>query len=122
MLSRSAVILGLCIVLGACTQMVQNKEDMLAAAGFTIVPASTPQRQAALAAMPPHKFVHQIRGGRMLYAYADPTICDCLYVGNQEAYSRYQRDVFLKGLANEQQMTDNEYNMTWSSWGPGWDY
>ena len=71
-----AAILGTCAVLGACAQMVQGKEDMLAAAGFSIVPANTPQRQTALAAMPPHKFVHQIRGGRMLYAYADPTICD----------------------------------------------
>jgi hypothetical protein len=107
---------------GACAQVVQNKEDMLAAAGFTIVPANTPQRQAALAAMPPHKFVHQTRNGAMLYAYADPTICDCLYVGNQDAYGRYQREVFLKDLANEQRMTDDMYQMSWDTWGPGWYY
>ena len=45
---------------GACDKR-QNKEDMLAAAGFTLVPANTPQRQASLSALPPHKFVHQAR-------------------------------------------------------------
>src|SRR6478736_6378454 len=94
----------LCVGLSACSQ-VQNKEDMLAAAGFTLVPANTPQRQASLASLPPHKFVHQVRNGVVIFTYADPTICDCLYVGNQAAYDRYRQDVFAKNIANEQQMT-----------------
>ena len=58
-----------CLVMSACANQVQNKEDMLAAAGFTLVPANTPQRQAALTAMPAHKFVHRVprqRGGLYL--------------------------------------------------------
>jgi hypothetical protein len=51
------VFLSLCVAVVACANQVQNKEDMLAAAGFTLVPANTPERQAALAALPPHKFV-----------------------------------------------------------------
>ena len=58
---------------------------MLAAAGFTLVPANTPQRQTSLTALPPHKFVQQVRNNAVIYTYADPTICDCLYVGNQAA-------------------------------------
>src|SRR4029077_12410751 len=84
----------MCAAVSACANQVQNKEDMLAAAGFTLVPASTPERQAALAALPPHKFVHQVRNNVVIFTYADPTICDCLYVGNQTAYDRYRRDVF----------------------------
>jgi hypothetical protein len=111
------------VATAACTtQAVQNKEDMLAAAGFTLVPANTPQRQASLATLPPHKFVRQVRGNNVLYTYADPTVCGCLYVGNQAAYGRYRENVFLRHLANEQQMTAEMHQMDWGAWGPGWYY
>jgi hypothetical protein len=115
------VIFAVCAGLSACNQ-VQNKEDLLAAAGFTVVPANTPQRQASLASLPPHKFAQQVRNNAVLYIYADPTICDCLYVGNQAAYDRYRQDVFAKNLANEQQMTAQINEMNWGPWGPGWHY
>ena len=110
-----------CAGVSACSP-VQNKEDMLAAAGFTLVPANTPQRQASLASLPPHKFVHQVRNNAVVFIYADPTICDCLYVGNQAAYDRYRQDVFAKNLANEQQMTAQITEGEWGAWGPVWGY
>ena len=106
----------------ACAAQVQNKEDMLAAAGFTLVPANTPQRLAALKALPPHKFVHQVRNNGVIFTYADPTICDCLYVGDQAAYDRYRQNVFVKNIADEQQMTAQMNQMDWGPWGPGWYY
>ena len=72
--------------------------------------------------LPPHKFVHQVRNNAVIFTYADPTICDCLYVGNQAAYDRYRRDVFAKNIANEQQMTAQINEMNWGPWGPGWYY
>jgi hypothetical protein len=122
---RTRSILGfliLCLVVSGCSQ-VQNKEDMMAAAGFTIVPANTPQRQASLKTLPPHKFVQQVRNNQVIFTYADPTICGCLYVGNQAAYQRYRQDVFAKNLANEENMTAQmNQNMAWEGWGPGWYY
>lgn len=118
-------ILGTCVALAACGQAVQNKEDMLAAAGFTLVPANTPQRQAALSAMPPHKFVRQQQGNRVLYTYADPTICDCLYIGDQAAYGRYRQNVFQQNIANEQALTAQMNQLTamdWGPWGEAWRY
>jgi hypothetical protein len=41
------MLFAVCTGVAACSQE-QTKEDMLAAAGFTIVPANTPQRQAPL--------------------------------------------------------------------------
>jgi len=67
-----------CVVLSACAAQVQEKEDMLAAAGFTVVLGNTPQRQASLAALPPHKFSRQVRNDTGVFIYADPTICRCL--------------------------------------------
>lgn len=125
-MTRFTVALGsiaICAPLSACASAVQNKEDLLAAAGFTLVPANTPQRQASLTSLPPHKFVHQIRNGKVLFIYADPTICDCLYVGDQTAYSQYRVNVFEKNLANEQQMTAQmNQDLDWGAWSPGWYY
>ncbi len=116
------MVLAMCVAMSACANQVQNKEDMLAAAGFTLVPANTPQRQTALATLPPHKVVHQVRNNAVVYTYADPTICGCLYVGNQAAYDRYRANVFQKNLADEQAMTAQIYEMNWGPWGPGWYY
>jgi hypothetical protein len=121
-LRSTLALLAVCVALSACANQVQNKEDMLSAAGFTLVPANTPQRQAALAALPPHKFVHQVRNNAVIFTYADPTICDCLYVGNQAAYDRYRANVFDKKLADEQAFTAQVNQMNWEAWGPGWWY
>ncbi len=67
-------LVALCAAVSACASQVQNKEDMLAAAGFTLVPANTPQRQASLSALPPHKLARQVRNNMVIFTYADPTI------------------------------------------------
>jgi hypothetical protein len=115
------ISLAVCAGVIACSP-VQNKEDMLAAAGFNLVPANTPQRQASLHSLPPHKFVHRVRNNAVVFIYADPTICDCLYVGNQAAYDRYHQDVFAKNIADEQQMTAEITESEWGAWGPIWGY
>jgi hypothetical protein len=117
---RTALMLAICAALSACAQIQGGKDDMLIGAGFTPVPANTPQRQAALASIPPHTFVHEMHGGRVLYAYADPTACGCLYIGTQAAYDRYRDQVSLAELSNVRQMNDEMYHMDWDSWGAGW--
>jgi hypothetical protein len=120
--TKSTLLLfAVCAATTACNP-VQSKEDMLAAAGFTLVPANTPQRQASLGSLPPHKFVHQVRNSAVTFIYADPTICDCLYVGNQAAYDRYRQDVFAKNMANEQQMTAEITEAEWGAGEPIWGY
>ena len=68
-------------------------------------------------------FSQQIRDSRVVYAYRDPTVCACLYVGDQNAYATYRKYAFEKQLASEQAMTANEMAMSWD-WGPwgGWPY
>lgn len=120
---RSALVLfAVCVAVPACTSQVQNKEDMLAAAGLKVVPANTPQRQASLATLPPHKFVRQVRDNVVLYTYADPTICDSLYVGNQAVYDRYRQNVIVQTKLDEQQLLAAANQMDWSPWGPAWAF
>jgi hypothetical protein len=106
--SQMGMIFGAGLLLSACQtpqQAVQSKEDLLAAAGFTIKPANSPQRIAAMKKLPPHKFVQQAQGPNVVWVYADPTICQCVYFGDQAAWANYRSMVFAKQLANEQQMT-----------------
>jgi hypothetical protein len=123
--------LGLCVAVAACQnpqQKIAGKEDMMTAAGFKFVAANTPQRQAAFKQLPPHKFSRQIKDGRVFYVYPDPTVCVCLYVGDQKAYATYRQNVFQQNLADEQAMTANEMAMNDWDWGPwggypgGWFY
>lgn len=112
------------LVLVACQtpqQAVQNKEDLLAAAGFTLQPANSPARIAAMKKLPPNKFVRQTMGGSVVYVYADPAGCQCVYFGNQAAWSSYRAAVFAKQLADEQQMTAmmNQNAFDFGPWGPG---
>ena len=113
------------LALGACVpqqQLVADKEDSLAAAGFILRPANTPERQAMLNRLPPHRFVRHIHGDNVTYVYADPLVCDCLYVGSQAAYSQYQQTVQAKQIADQQEMTAMEYNdaaWNWQPWGYG---
>jgi hypothetical protein len=101
-------------------QVERHQEDALIVAGFTAVSANTPQRQATLTSMPAHRFVHETRNGTTRYGYADPTICGCVYVGDQAAYNRYRQQMSVQELSNEQQMNDDLYHVNWDSLGQGW--
>jgi hypothetical protein len=118
---------GLSVLLAACQtpqQKIAGKEDMLSAAGFKFLPANTPQRQAAFQRLPPHQFSRTIKNGQVFYVYPDPTVCVCLYVGDQQAYGTYRKNMFEKQLADENAMTANEMAMNDWDWGPwgGWPY
>ena len=107
------------------TQRIATKEDHLAAAGFAFRLADNPQRQAMLNKLPSHRFVRRIHDGQTFYVYADPTVCDCLYVGDQKAFSAYQLYRQQKALADEEQETATDYQdatWDWGGWamGPAW--
>jgi hypothetical protein len=110
--------------LSACEtqqQRVAEREDNLAAAGFVIRLANTPERQAMLARLPAHKFVMRQNGDTVHFVYADPLVCGCLYVGTQQAYNQYKANQLQKNLADEQAMSAQQYSdaaWNWGSWGP----
>jgi len=125
--TRPALILLLAAVgLAACAspqEQVSQKEDSLSAAGFVVRPANTPKRQAMLNRLPPHHFVRRVKGDTVSYVYADPLVCDCLYVGSEEAYNQYKLHVQQQNLADQQEMTANAYSdpaWSWNEWGGGY--
>ena len=123
-LSNTAIV-GFLLGIAGCTtpqQQVSQKEDLLSAAGFQVRVADSPQRIAALKSLPPNKFITRVKNGQLVYQYADPLVCRCIYFGTQQNWDAYRQEVFQQRLADEAQMTAIMNQESWD-WGPwGWPY
>jgi DNA-binding MarR family transcriptional regulator len=119
----AASLLGL-ILLSACQSTppdVAAHEDKLAAAGFVMRIADTPERRSMLSRLPIDQFVIRQSGNTIHYVYADPLVCGCLYVGTEQAFAQYQQNQRLANLANQEQLIAQMYEdpaWSWGAWGP----
>jgi len=91
--SRKALFsLAVTLALAGCASVtVRDTEAMLAAAGFRAESADMPEALARLNGAPPHRLVPITRDGHLVYVYADPDVCRCIYVGDARQYAAYQR-------------------------------
>ena len=119
--------LGVVLWLGGCAaiqrQEAKSTEDLLAAAGFQMKPADTPEKLAHLKAMPPLKLVTQSQNGKVIYAYADPSNCQCLYLGGPNEYAQYKRLSLQQQIAQDKVMAaemQEDASLNWGLWGPLW--
>lgn len=115
-------ITGLVLAVAGCAspqQQVAQKEDLLAAAGFQVRVADTPQRLAAMRRLPANKFVTRVVNGAPIYQYADPLVCKCVCFGNQQNWDAYRQEMFAQRIADENQMTAiiNQEAGDWGPWG-----
>ena len=106
------------------THQTAETEQVLAAAGFQVKPADTPEKLAHLQTLTPRKVVRYTRDGQPQYVYADPETCKCLYVGDEQRYQKYQELSLKKQIADEQMSaaeTNWDASINWGAWGPwGW--
>ena len=73
-------------------QQAEQLEPMLAAAGFRMLPADTPERQQKLQSLVPLQVLYYVgKTGKLHYYMADPFYCKCMYVGSEENYQQYER-------------------------------
>jgi hypothetical protein len=119
-----ALLLTVVPVLYGCAslqqQQTQATEDLLAAAGFKVKPADTPQKMSHLATLQPLKLIARSRDGQFVYTYADPEYCKCLYAGGPKEYQEFERLKFQKQQAATDLMASEESSMDWALWGPPW--
>src|SRR5689334_25170534 len=110
----------LAVAIGCTT--TKERESMLSAAGFKIVPANTPEREAHLKSLPADKITPVQRQGTTYYTFPDPKN-NVLYVGQEAQYQKYRQLRYQKQLADEQletaQMNENAWG-AWGAWGGGW--
>jgi hypothetical protein len=115
------------VLVAGCSYMhreeAEQVEKTLAASGFRIKAADTPQKLAKLQQLPPRKISTRMHNGRRMYVYADPDFCKCLYYGDEQQYQRYRQLAIQQKIAQEQveaaEMNENAA-MDWGMWGPFW--
>jgi hypothetical protein len=77
-------------IAGALDAAQQGVDMRMVDAGFIMRPADTARKLERLKLLPPRKFVARTRGGRRYFLYADPDLCKCLFVGNENALNAYR--------------------------------
>ena len=116
---RALFIVVIVLTVTGCATMqggeMRSVEQMLAAAGFQMKVADTPEKATDLRTLPTRKMTLRRQGAASYYIYADPDVCSCLYVGTEPQYQEYQRLLLKKELADEQL----DASMNWGLWGPG---
>jgi hypothetical protein len=65
--------------------------NVMIQAGFMLKAADTPRKMEILRSLPPDTFVRRTRQGRLYWLYAQPDLCQCAYVGNQQAMDNYRQ-------------------------------
>jgi len=98
-----------------------DTERLLAASGFQMRLADSPEKLAHLQTLTQRKLVPHQHDGKIYYIYADATSCQCVYIGNEKAYQRYQQLALQREIAQEQRMTaemNADAAMNWGLWGP----
>jgi hypothetical protein len=116
-------------VLAGCAETPRQRahrlEPMLSAAGFHMVPADTAQRQQELASHTPLKMRYYFANGKPHYWFADPYVCNCVYVGNEASFQQYQQLRLEQQMAEREQaaaaMNENaaeEEQFNWMMWPP----
>ena len=107
------------ITLSGCAMIEKSNatsdEQKLAAAGFKVKFADTPEKLAHVKSMKQREVVSHIQNGNVFYAYADAEFCKCLYMGTQTNYQEYEK------LTIEQRTAEmnRDAAMNWNAWG-GW--
>jgi hypothetical protein len=123
MRTKSAIFLGVSVLalamLAAGCSTTKPTENMLSAAGFKMMPATTPEQQAHLKSLPPNKVTMVVRDGKTYFAFPDVKQ-QVLYVGQQAQYDAYQKLRLQKQLAADQvQAAEMNSEPAWGAWG-GW--
>ena len=117
--------------LAACASMEASKavqaEQLMAASGFQMKLADTPEKLAHLKTLTQHKLVPHEKDNALVYVYADATTCQCVYWGNEASYQQYQKLAVQEQIADEQRMAaqmNENAAMNWGMWGmgPWWVY
>lgn len=125
--SGGIVLLAALMLAGCATirdKQTTDTEQVLAAAGFYMKLADTPEKMTRLRALTPRKLVPHERDGKVYFVYADPDVCRCLFAGTEQNYQEFQRLGLQKRLADEELMaaqTNLSAPMHWEAWG-GWPW
>ena len=121
-MERRAIWLALLVIvtvlgtaLAGCATMQKNTametEQLLAASGFKMLPADTPEKMAHLKSLPQREFIPDKSDGVSRYIYADSEYCKCMYAGGEKAYHLYYEKY-------RRELRKSYAEQDWDYWGP----
>ena len=76
----------------------RNIEGLLQEAGFVRNPADTPEKMERIRSEVQRKVIPVQEKGQTYYLYADADFCQCLYVGDERAFNRFEELIYMKNL------------------------
>lgn len=83
------------VALGGCMaamqQNAQQQEELLTTAGFSVLHADTPEKMSRLKRLPFYEVGKREKDGKLVYYYADPHFCQCVYIGDESNYQAYHK-------------------------------
>jgi hypothetical protein len=105
--SAGLLLFGLSVLVANRLQQrgIMRHENNLMIAGFVEHRVETYNLQTKLDLLPSHHLLRSMQGETIQYIYADPDVCDCLYVGSQQAYDLYQKQRLARHLADQRALT-----------------
>jgi len=100
-------------------QETRATERLLAAAGFQMQAADTPEKVAHLQGLTSGKIVRREQNGQASYIYADRNVCSCLYAGTEQQYQEYRKLARQQTMADEAAVVEEEASdaRSWGLWG-----
>jgi hypothetical protein len=83
-------------------------DELLVRAGFQLHKADTPKKLDFLKSLPQNELVHKTYNEKMYYFYADGSSCQCVYVGDEQAYQRFRQSVEEEQMDERIATTSNQ--------------
>ena len=100
----------------------QKIESLLNISGFKAMPADNPAKQKVIQGLQPLTFTRLGHHGKIHWWFADPYLCNCVYVGDELAYLRYkQSKKERKAEKVEEANTIDQENMVDMPMDSEWD-
>jgi len=100
-------------------QKAIDTERLLAASGFKMRLADTPEKLSHIKGLAQRQILAHKSEGELLYVYVDAEHCQCVYAGSKEAYRRYQDLALQKKLVAEDRLNaerNQPREMDWGEW------
>jgi hypothetical protein len=97
---KTALALAMALVTFGAAAQTSKRDRLLEQSGFFMRPADTPRKVERMKLLPPLRFVARTTPRGRYYLFADPKLCVCVFVGNQQAMDNFQSQL-IKVPASE---------------------
>jgi hypothetical protein len=97
---KTALALAMALVAFGAAAQTSKRDRLLEQSGFFMRPADTPRKVERMKLLPPLRFVARTTPRGRYYLFADPKLCVCVFVGNQQAMDNFQSQL-IKVPASE---------------------